>query len=135
MGQSAQNEGALISGANAVSTTNWNLAELLERLDNDQDFLRELLTIFRDDSRSNLQKARAALQARDLPELTRAAHTMKGMLKNLSMDCAAEIAYALETSAREEQYEIAQASFARLEEALTTLVPEVEAQLAAGVKK
>ena len=135
MGQSAQNEGALISGANAVSTTNWNLAELLERLDNDQDFLRELLTIFRDDSRSNLQKARAALQARDLPELTRAAHTMKGMLKNLSMDCAAEIAYALETSAREERYEIAQASFARLEEALTTLVPEVEAQLAAGVKK
>lgn len=135
MGQSAQNEGALISGANAVSTTNWNLAELLERLDNDQDFLRELLTIFRDDSRSNLQKARAALQARDLPELTRAAHTMKGMLKNLSMDCAADIAYALETSAREERYEIAQASFARLEEALTTLVPEVEAQLAAGVKK
>ena len=40
-----------------------------------------------------------------------------------------------ESSAREEKYEVAQASFARLEEALTALVPEVEAQLAAGVKK
>jgi HPt (histidine-containing phosphotransfer) domain-containing protein len=135
MRQTAQNESSLISAANAGSMTNWNLAELLERLDNDHDFLRELLAIFREDSRINLQKARAALQARDLPELTRAAHTMKGMLRNLSMDCAAEIAYALESSAREEQYEIAQASFARLEEALTALVPEVEAQLAVGVKK
>jgi HPt (histidine-containing phosphotransfer) domain-containing protein len=135
MDQTAEKKSSLIATADTGSLSNWNLAELLERLDNDHEFLRELLSIFREDSRVNLQKARAALQARDLPELTRAAHTMKGMLKNLSMEGAAEIASALESSAREGQCESAQACFARLEEALAALLPEVEAQLAVGAKK
>lgn len=109
---------------------NWDLAELLARVDNDHEFLRELLRIFREDSQANLQQAKAALAQADFPALTRTAHTMKGMLRNLSMTRAAEIAAALETSARDGQREKATALVAQLEAALAELLPEVDAQLA-----
>jgi len=67
-----------------------NVRELLERLEGDQDFLRELLQMFRADSQTTLMKAREALAQEDLTEVSRAAHTLKGMLKNLSMNAAAE---------------------------------------------
>jgi HPt (histidine-containing phosphotransfer) domain-containing protein len=109
---------------------NWDINELLERLDGDQEFLRELLRIFCEDSAVNLQKARDALQTQDMPELTRSAHTMKGMLKNLSMNAAGEIAYALELAAREEKIEQAAAYLEQLEAAVAELLPAVNAQLA-----
>jgi HPt (histidine-containing phosphotransfer) domain-containing protein len=65
-----------------------------------------------------------------LPGLMRAAHTMKGMLRNLSMNRAGEIAYAVETAAREKEAEQAEASLAQLELAFAELLPEVDAQLA-----
>ena len=115
---------------NSASRANWDIKELLERVDDDREFLCELLLIFRQDSETNLQKARAALRDKDLPGLMRAAHTLKGMLRNLSMNRAAEIAYALETSARQENCAQAETCLARLELALGELLPEVEAQLA-----
>jgi len=115
---------------NSASRANWDIKELLERVDDDREFLCELLLIFRRDSETNLQKAKAALRDKDLPGLVRAAHTLKGMLRNLSMNRAAEIAYALETSAREENCAQTESCLAQLELALAELLPEVEAQLA-----
>jgi HPt (histidine-containing phosphotransfer) domain-containing protein len=77
----------------------WDLKELLERLDGDQGFLRELLAIFREDYRACLPKAHRAMAESDLSELSRVAHTIKGMLRNLSMNSAAQTAAALEKSA------------------------------------
>lgn len=111
----------------------WNLNELLERLDGDREFLRELLEIFLQDGRGNLEKARLQMAQRDLPGLSRTAHTLKGMLKNLAMGAAAEAAAALEKAACGGSAEVSEALLARFEEELARVSPEVEAQLA-GVK-
>jgi HPt (histidine-containing phosphotransfer) domain-containing protein len=108
----------------------WNLKELLERLEGDQAFLGELLMMFRADSRANLNRARNALAGENLAELAKAAHTLKGMLRNLSMNSAGEVAAQLETAARQKQTDEAKRLLALLTEGITELLPEVEAHLA-----
>lgn len=110
--------------------TKWDVNELLARLDGDQGFLRELLGIFREDSAANLQKAKTCLQKQDMTELARTAHTMKGMLRNLSMHRAGEIAYALEMAGRAEKSKEAATFLSQLEQACAELLQEVEARLA-----
>ncbi|MFI5097886.1 MAG: PAS domain S-box protein [Candidatus Acidiferrales bacterium] len=114
----------------ARSDNGWNVKELLARLEGDQDFFRELLQIFRDDSQANLRKAREALAQEDLAELSRAGHTLKGMLRNLSMNAAAETAAALETAARLGARGEAEALLEQLERSLAEILPEVELHLA-----
>ena len=111
----------------------WDLKELLERLEGDQEFLREILLTFRDDYRACLHKAHRAMVESNLPELSRAAHTLKGMLRNLSMKCAAQTAALLEKSAQEGAERESAELLLILEGDLAKVLPEVEAQLA-GVK-
>jgi HPt (histidine-containing phosphotransfer) domain-containing protein len=108
----------------------WDIQELLSRLDGDRPFLCELLQVFCQDSQTNLQQAKSALAAADLPELARAAHTLKGMLRALSMNCAAETAAGLENAARQGNGRDAQALLIQLELALADLLSDVNAQLA-----
>ena len=65
----------------------------------------------------------------NLNRLMCAAHTMKGMLRNLSMNRAAEIACALEAAAHQGEKAQAEALLPQLEEAIAELMPEVEARL------
>jgi len=113
-----------------VRAGDWDLNELMERLDGDEEFLRELLVIFQQDAPVNLAKSREALAARDFGELTRAAHTLKGMLKNLAMGAAGETAAALEAAARKEQREESKDRLEQLARELEEILPEVEARLA-----
>jgi len=113
-----------------LSEAEWNVRELLERLEGDQDFLRELLQMFRTDSQTALTKAREALAQEDLAEMSRAAHTLKGMLKNLSMNATAELAAALETAARNGARVEAETLLERLDRSLAGIMPEVETHLA-----
>jgi two-component system, sensor histidine kinase and response regulator len=85
---------------NRLSEKEWNVKELMERLEGDQEFLRELLQMFREDSQANLKKARAAMAAGDLQELSRTEHALKGVLKNLSMNATAETAAARDRGAK-----------------------------------
>ena len=113
-----------------LSEAEWNTRELLERLENDQEFFRELLQMFRADSQTTLMKAREALAQGDLAGMSRAAHTLKGMLKNLSMNAAAEIAAALETAARNGARVEAETLLERLDRSLAGIMPAVETHLA-----
>ncbi len=129
--QSAPAEtGGEVSSRSQCSENEWNVTELLERLEGDQDFFRELLQIFRDDSQANRVKAREALAREDLAELSRAGHTPKGMLRNLSMNVAAETAAALETAARGGARDEAEVLLVQLEHSLAGIMPEVETHLA-----
>lgn len=112
------------------NSRDWDIQELLQCLDNDQGFLCELLRIFRADSQVNLQEAKSAFAEGNLEGLMRAAHTMKGMLRNLSMNRAAEIAFALEVTSRQGKGNEAGALLSQLEQAIAELLPKVEAQLA-----
>jgi HPt (histidine-containing phosphotransfer) domain-containing protein len=108
----------------------WDLKELMERLGGDQEFLRELLVMFREDVRMNLEKSRTAIANGDYEALSRTAHTMKGMLRNLSMGAAAETAAALEEASRENLQAESRELLERLARELEAILPEVEAQLA-----
>jgi HPt (histidine-containing phosphotransfer) domain-containing protein len=114
--------------ANAGAT--WDVNELMERLDGDRAFLCELLEVFREDSQVSLQKAKSALSTGDLPGLMRAAHSLKGMLKNLSMNRAGEIAYALETASNQGRSDEAAKLLEELEQATAEVRPLVDARLA-----
>jgi PAS domain S-box-containing protein len=108
----------------------WDLKELMERLGGDQEFLRELLVMFREDVRMNLEKSRTAIAEGDYEGLSRVAHTLKGMLRNLSMGTAAETAAALEQSSQEKQQTGSKELLEALAKELEGILPEVEAQLA-----
>jgi HPt (histidine-containing phosphotransfer) domain-containing protein len=111
----------------------WDVKELLERLDGDEGFLCELLVMFREDTRLNLENLRKAMAERDFAMLSRAAHTLKGMLRNLSMGAAAETAASLETASRENLDIDSKELLEKLEKELQGILPEVEAHLA-GVR-
>ncbi|HTZ32201.1 MAG TPA: PAS domain S-box protein [Methylomirabilota bacterium] len=115
---------------NLVEKQGWNLKELQARVEGDQEFLRELLTIFRQDSVSNLEKAKEQVSRGELAALSRTAHTLKGMLKNLSMERNAETARQLEMAAKEGNSGACQGLLEQLERGLSELLPEIEMQLA-----
>jgi HPt (histidine-containing phosphotransfer) domain-containing protein len=70
----------------------WNLAELLDRVDNDQVLVRELLGIFKEDFPQTIQSLKSAVTARDLKSSSRLSHTLKGMLSSLGAVRAAAAA-------------------------------------------
>ena len=108
----------------------WDLKELMERIDGDGEFLRELLVIFRADARMNLEKSRQAMAERDFESLSRTAHTLKGMLRNLSMGAAGDTAAALEMASREDRQDDSKELLGKLVKELGRILLEVEAQLA-----
>jgi PAS domain S-box-containing protein len=108
----------------------WDLKELMERLGGDQEFLRELLVMFREDVRMNLEKSRTAIGKGDYTGLSRIAHTMKGMLRNLSMGAAGETAAALEQASRDSLQKESKELLEGLTNEVEGILPEVDAQLA-----
>ena len=58
----------------------WNVDEFLERVDNDQVLLRELLTIFKEDFPRTMQSLETAVTAQDLKSCARLSHTLMDLL-------------------------------------------------------
>ena len=107
----------------------WDVKELMIRLEGDHELLRELLQMFRTDAETNMRLAADSLMRSDLESAGRAAHALKGMLKNLAMNGPAEIAAALENAARDKNIQEVAAQMPLLEKALDELRPEIESQL------
>jgi histidine phosphotransfer protein HptB len=64
------------------------------------DFLREIASIYIEDTPKRIQEMRASLAAGDVPTFTRAAHTVKGSSANLGAQCVRNVAERLEKMAR-----------------------------------
>jgi len=62
-----------------------NLPELLFRLDDDRELLRELLAIFKEDFPQHLHAFRDAVASQDMKQTKTVSHTLKGMLSNLAV--------------------------------------------------
>jgi CheY-like chemotaxis protein len=77
---------------------------LLTRIDGDLQFLRSMLDVFRDDSTTQIQTIRSAMEAQDMSLLRRAAHTIKGSSGNIGGMRAAATALELESLARKGQW-------------------------------
>jgi len=120
----------VVEAAPPPAQAEWDMQELMERLGGDQEFLRELLLIFRHDVASHLAKLEGKLGEMDSDGLYRAAHTLKGMLKNLAMNPAAQTASDLEKAARASLFEESEQLISRLKRELEALLQAVDTQLA-----
>ncbi len=77
-----------------------NVPELLARVDNDRELLAELFTLFQEDFPRLRNALGSAADSGDLLQMEKAAHKLKGMLANLSIEQGAELAAGAETAAR-----------------------------------
>jgi two-component system, sensor histidine kinase and response regulator len=93
----------------------WNKAEALERLDGDEDLLRELCQIFLEESPKLLQKLRDAVFSKDAEAVRRAAHCLKGELGYLGAARAVHAASELEDMGHENNLSRARETFAVLD--------------------
>jgi two-component system sensor histidine kinase/response regulator len=113
-----------------VSIQVWNLAELLDRVDNDQELLRELLNIFKEDFPQTTRSLKSAVEAEDLKNSSRLSHTLKGMLSSLGATRAAAAAARLEALSSAGETASLEGAFNALEAEAHRLLPELEAYMA-----
>jgi HPt (histidine-containing phosphotransfer) domain-containing protein len=108
----------------------WNLAELLERVDNDQELLRDLLNIFKEDFPRTMLSLESAIASADLKAASRLSHTLKGMLSSLGGMRASAAASKLEQLASVEEAASLKDAFVALEREAASLLPEFDAYMA-----
>src|SRR6266849_3647288 len=77
-----------------------DLTQLLARVENDRELMRELLLIFKEEFPRHLQALRDAVESLNSEKVATEAHTLKGMLSNLAAGSAAEAAAHLEQLGR-----------------------------------
>ena len=107
----------------------WNLDELWARVDNDQDLLRDLLTIFKEDFPRTMGSLRAAIAAADLKSAASLSHTLRGMLSNLAAARSASAAAEVERSAKAADAIAMSAALAQLEQETVSLLPQIDAYM------
>jgi HPt (histidine-containing phosphotransfer) domain-containing protein len=106
-----------------------NLPELLERLENDRELLRDLLTIFKEDFPVRLQALQDAVAHQDLKRATVESHSLKGMLANLAVTKAAAAAAQLEELAHAGIQSSIDDALAAFEQEVQGLLPEMESYM------
>lgn len=102
-----------------------NRAELLERVDNDTELLKHLVELFLRDVPGLVDSMHQAIANRDREGLQRAAHTLKGMLGNLSAHAVVRVAEQLELMGRQDQLAGIESVLEELEVALVPLSEEL----------
>jgi two-component system, sensor histidine kinase and response regulator len=107
-----------------------HLEELLERVENDRELMRELLSIFKEEFPQRFRALREAVESLDAPRVVLESHTLNGMLSNLAAREAAEAAANLESLARNGETAKFGESFARLDEIAHTLSRQVDSCMA-----
>jgi two-component system, sensor histidine kinase and response regulator len=113
----------------SVSEPVWNLGELLERVDNDQELIRELLTIFREDFPRTLQSLVTAVSAGNLVNSAALSHALKGMLASLGVTRAAAAAKIEKMASALAEKESLRAAFDALRNEAARLMPELKAYM------
>lgn len=83
-----------------MSSSLIDFAELLARVENDRELMRELLLIFKEEFPRHHKALRVAAEALDAKLVASEAHTLKGMLSNLAAREAAGAAARLEQLGR-----------------------------------
>jgi len=101
----------------------------LKRVDGDRDLLKEVASLFFEDTPRLMTEVRNAIQRGDGKALERSAHTLKGSVSNFGARMALEAAVSLEQMGRNGDFARASEVFAQLDRQVTLLVPALEAVL------
>lgn len=107
-----------------------NVDELLARVDNDRELLRDLVLIFKSDSPRQMSALRQAIAQSDLKATETSSHNLKGMFLTLAAARAATSAAELEQLGRSRDQEGLRGALARLENEVALLMPELDSCLA-----
>jgi HPt (histidine-containing phosphotransfer) domain-containing protein len=100
-------------------------AMLLDRVEGDEELLRELVDLFLEDAPKQLAEIRAAIDAADSAQVARAAHTLKGAVANFGAPAAVHLARNLEAMGRRGDLTGASTACATLEKVLQALLAEL----------
>jgi CheY-like chemotaxis protein len=113
----------------ALSSVVFDQEELLARVENDRELLRDLLAIFKEEFPRQLLALREAVEAGDGDRVATAAQTLRGMLSNLSATQAAATAARLEQMGRKKETLGFQEAFGVFENDANRLLPQLDACL------
>jgi two-component system, sensor histidine kinase and response regulator len=111
---------------NASQAHKIDMAELLSRVDNDHELLRDVVSIFQEDFPRHLEALRRAVAVSDLNQVKITSHTMKGMLANLSADRGAASAAQLEQLAGTGLTALMPNALAEFEQEVEGLLAEIQ---------
>jgi HPt (histidine-containing phosphotransfer) domain-containing protein len=112
-----------------TAPTAFNSADLLKRVENDQELLQELLTIFKQDYPLHLRSLREAILRTEMKQVQASGHTLRGMLSNLAMARAADAAANLEQMGSNGERAGLKDALALLEKEVADLMPVVDSYL------
>ena len=104
-----------------------NLSELLARVENDHELLRELIDIFKKDFPRLLQSLRQSVGRGEMKNVETTSHALKGMLSGLAVTRAAATASQLEQMGREGKTSGLTDVLTLLESEVADLLPELDA--------
>jgi HPt (histidine-containing phosphotransfer) domain-containing protein len=104
--------------------------ELLERIDNDWDFLRETVQMLGDDAPAQIAEIRQSIQRADAAAVGRVAHALKGMISNFCAPAAQASAFEVEKIGKSGDLSTAPDAVAGLERELGALMSELNTLLA-----
>ncbi len=101
-------------------------AELMDRLDNDVEFLAETVEMLTGDGPGLMSQIRGAIAAGDSESLGRVAHTLKGMISNFCATAAQHAALELEQMGKKGDLSAAPEAAAVLQQRVDALIAELE---------
>jgi HPt (histidine-containing phosphotransfer) domain-containing protein len=101
-------------------------AELLARVENDRELLRELVAIFKKQLPGQIDSLRNNVENGEMPGIVVAGHTFKGMLSNLGAPRAAAAAARLEEFGKKGATDQVGPAFIELQNEISLLMPELE---------
>ncbi len=96
----------------------FDLDKALETVDQDKEFLKELMDIFKSDYPQKLSKISRAIKEKDFKTLNETAHGLKGAAGNLYLTKVYELTLQLEKKGKENKIEGAKEIYQELEEEL-----------------
>jgi HPt (histidine-containing phosphotransfer) domain-containing protein len=107
-----------------------NMPDLLARIDDDRELLQELFQLFRVEFPRLQVELQEALATKNMQQTVKTAHMLKGMLANLSFECAATAAETLEHMAVMEDQPGTERALVDFNSKVLSLLPSLNAYLA-----
>jgi HPt (histidine-containing phosphotransfer) domain-containing protein len=107
-----------------------NLPDLLARVEDDRELLNDLLEMFQTELPGHLEALQESITTGELSVTAKAAHAIKGMLANLSMEKGATLAATVEAAARNGDIQTVKSTFIVFEQETASLSAAVDAFMA-----
>lgn len=111
-----------------------DIAQLLERIDDDRALLEELMQLFKNDYPRGIAAVDAAIHAQNPSELRLAGHSLKGALSNLSAINAAALAAELEMQGKSGDLSQSRTTLEQLEREIEKVASALESLCCASAQ-